>query len=187
MLHWKEWPYSNCPRCQAPEESTTHVWRCPDPAEANSLWEKSLRQLKNWMLTQWTPILLAQIICERLSAWRSNTVPTLKATPHSQLVKVLELQDAMGWQSFFEGAPALGWSGYMNLYYNSIGSNRNGRHGLSSIIKKLWNIVWDLWEHQNGVAHDKTDGLTAERPYCNKKFKMNFKKVMPLFHQKCKT
>jgi hypothetical protein len=139
MLHWKEWPNSNCPRCKAPEESTAHVWKYPDPG-ANSLWEKSLRQLKNWMLTQRTPILLAQIICERLSAWRSNTVPTLKATPHSQLVKVLELQDAMGWQSFFEGAPALGWSGYMDLYYNSIRSNRNGCRWLSSIIKKLWNL-----------------------------------------------
>jgi hypothetical protein len=121
-LHWKEWPNSNCPRCQAPEESTTHVWLCPDP-EANFLWEKSLRQLKNWMLTQRTPVLLAQIICERLSAWRSNTIPTLKATPYSQLVKVLKLQDAMGWQSFFEGTPALGWSRYMDLHYNSIGSN----------------------------------------------------------------
>jgi hypothetical protein len=113
------------------------------------------------MLTQWTPVLLAQIICERLSAWRSDTVPTLKATPHSQLVKVLELQDAMGWQSFFEGAPALGWSGYMDLYYNSIWSNRNGHRWLSSFIEKLWNIAWDLWERRNGVAHYKTDRLTA--------------------------
>jgi hypothetical protein len=47
------------------------------------------------------------------------------------------------------------------LYYNSIRSNRNGRRWLSSIIKRLWNIAWDLWEHRNGVAHDKTDGLTA--------------------------
>jgi hypothetical protein len=97
------------------------------------------------MLTQQTPILLAQIICERLSAWRSNTAPTLKATPHSKLVKVLELQDAMQWQAFFEGAPALGWSEYMDLYYNSIRSNRNGHRWLSSsIMKKLWNIAWDL-------------------------------------------
>jgi hypothetical protein len=51
MLCRKEWPNSKCPRCQAPEESTTHVWKCPDP-EANSLWEKSLRKLKYWMLTQ---------------------------------------------------------------------------------------------------------------------------------------
>jgi hypothetical protein len=65
------------------------------------------------------------------------------------------------WQSFFEGAPALGWSGYMDLYYNSIRSNRNGHCWLSSIIKKLWNIAWDLWEHRNRVAHEKTDGLTA--------------------------
>jgi hypothetical protein len=24
------------------------------------------------------------------------------------------------------------------------------------------NTAWDLWEHQNGVAHDKTDGLTVD-------------------------
>jgi hypothetical protein len=45
----------------------------------------------------------------------------------AKLMKILELQDAMGWQPFFEGAPALGWSEYMDLYYNSIRSNINGR------------------------------------------------------------
>jgi hypothetical protein len=118
-------------------------------------------QLKYWILTQWTPILLAQIICEMLAAWTSNTGPTLKATPQFKLVKILKLQDAMGWQPSFEGAPALGWSEYMDLYYNFIRSNRNGHRWLSSIIKKLWNISWDLWEHQNGAAHGKQDGVTA--------------------------
>jgi hypothetical protein len=75
-------------------------------------------------------------------------------------VKVLELQDASYGTAalLVEGAPALGWSGYIDLHYNSIWSNRNGRYWLSSIIKKLWNIAWDLWEHQNGAAHDKQAG-----------------------------
>jgi hypothetical protein len=47
------------------------------------------------------------------------------ATPHSQLVKVLEIQDAMGWQSFFEGAPALGWSGYMDLVVGYLLSSKS--------------------------------------------------------------
>jgi hypothetical protein len=78
----------------------------------------------------------------------------------------------------------LGWSGFMDLYYNSIMSNRNGHRWLSSIIKKLWNIAWDLWEHRNGVAHDKTDGLTA---LLQQELQNEFQKVMPPFHQKCKT
>jgi hypothetical protein len=63
--------------------------------------------------------------------------------------------------AILEGAPAMGWSEYTDLYYNSIRSNRNGHRWLPSILKKIYNVAWDLWEHQNGVASDKQDGLTA--------------------------
>jgi hypothetical protein len=91
----------------------------------------------------------------------------------------------MGWQPFFEGALALGWSEYMDLYYNLRMSNRNGRCWLSSIIKKLWNIAWNLWEHRNGAAHDKQNGLTAA--FLQQEVQNEFQKVTPLFQQKCKT
>ena len=162
MLRRKEWPNSECPRCKAPEETTAHIWKCPHP-EATALWEKSLKKFMLWMLTQQTPLALAKIICDRLSAWRSDTEPTLKAPSLPVWGAALELQDKMGWQSFFEGTPAVGWFKFMDRHYNSRRSNKNGRRWLSAIIKKLWNIAWDLWEHRNGIVHDKQAGMTAAK------------------------
>jgi hypothetical protein len=51
-----------------------------------TLWEKSLKQLKYWMLTQLNPIVLAQIICERLSAWIYNNEPTIIEVSRCRLV-----------------------------------------------------------------------------------------------------
>jgi len=28
------------------------------------------------------------------------------------------------------------------------------KQGTSALIKKLWNTVWDLWEHRNGALHN---------------------------------
>ena len=123
MLRRKEWPNSECPRCKATEETTAHIWKCPH-LEATALWEKSLKKFMLWMLTQQTPLALAKIICDRLLAWRSDTEPTLKAPSLPVWGAALELQDKMGWQSFFEGTPAVGWSKFMDRHYNSRRSNK---------------------------------------------------------------
>jgi hypothetical protein len=58
----------------------------------------------------------------------------------------------------------------MDQHYTRIRSRKNGKRWTTMLIKKLWNVAWDQWEHRNGILHDtdhhllsqKTDRLIAE-------------------------
>ena len=34
---------------------------------------------------------------------------------------------------------------------------------ITSLILKLWNVSWDLWEHRNGIVHDKQNNRQHEQ------------------------
>ena len=46
-------------------------------------------------------------------------------------------------------------------YLQQIGSRRTGKHWVIELIKKLWHIAWDLWEHRNGILH-KQNNISLE-------------------------
>jgi hypothetical protein len=37
----------------------------------------------------------------------------------------------------------------------------SGYRWLSALICKLWQVAWDMWEHRNGIFHDKERGQAA--------------------------
>jgi hypothetical protein len=39
---------------------------------------------------------------------------------------------------------------------------RTGKRWTVALITKLWDIAWDLWEHRNGILHNKQN-LVSER------------------------
>jgi hypothetical protein len=41
-------------------------------------------------------------------------------------------------------------------------SRRTGKWWAISLLKKLWQIAWDLWEHRNGILHNRQNMITAE-------------------------
>jgi len=49
MKQWKLWPTDECPRCYQPED-TQHVWVCKGQ-NSTEVWEKSLNNLRNWMVS----------------------------------------------------------------------------------------------------------------------------------------
>ena len=72
----------------------------------------------------------------------------------------MQNQEAIGWQAFFEGYLACDWAATQQTYYDWVGSRRTGRRWATEIIKKLWNIAWDLWEHRNGYVHSALQPTT---------------------------
>ena len=48
ILRWDEKVINVCPNCNRPDESTTHINRCPDPGR-RSIMEESAKELKKWM------------------------------------------------------------------------------------------------------------------------------------------
>ena len=72
----------------------------------------------------------------------------------------MQAQQLVGWRRFFEGWLVQAWSRHQQQYYDTNKSLRTGRGWTTAIIQKLWNIAWDMWEHRNGILHDKENLIT---------------------------
>jgi hypothetical protein len=60
------------------------------------------------------------------------------------------LQDSVGWQAFLEGGVLLSWAAKQQDYYDWLKKKNTGKRWVTTLIKKLWEISWGLWEHRNG-------------------------------------
>jgi hypothetical protein len=149
MLCWKEWDHDNCPWCGSPEDST-HVWRCSGQ-NTNEVWGRSLSALRSWMAYAHTDPELASLILTSLNNWR-YTVPA--GAPPLRLADLVQYQHTIGWGKFLEGWLSNEWQAIQQRYYDSLCMRRTGRWWTMALIKKLWDIVWDLWEHRNNILHE---------------------------------
>jgi hypothetical protein len=94
-------------------------------------------------------------ICSYLQAWRlGDTLPPVQDfAAIFGLRAAIEAQSSLGWQALLEGCVASDWAAIQQKYYEWIGSRRSGRRWVSMLIRKLWEVAWDLWEHRNGIVH----------------------------------
>jgi hypothetical protein len=159
MFRRKEWDSDKCPRCRQPNENTDHVWKCKQDTE--SLWNKSMETLKQWLLLNKTHPEIASLIINHLQAWRRDDgFPQVKI-PWAK--PAFEAQTGIGWKNFFEGMMSQEWQEVQKFYFTRIGSKRSPKRWTSALIRKLWQIAWDLWEHRNGFVHEREAGLVSEQ------------------------
>jgi hypothetical protein len=143
-----------CPRCDE-EETAEHVWRCQH-TEAKQKWEQHMQELRRLLNQLLTPTTITNVIIEGLNGWR-NGIDTIfnSRTPSG---KMGITQSAVGWKHFFEGRMHKEWKIQMIRYYKEKGERRSGNRWASALIRKMWDTAWDLWEHRNGILHDKSNG-----------------------------
>jgi hypothetical protein len=81
-----------------------------------------------------------------------------------------EQQNDIGWQAMAKGWTAEEWAVIQQEYYKLIGSRKTWKRYLVEIIKKLWLITWDMWEHRNSILHN-TENVHSQtqEAYLNKK------------------
>ena len=106
------------------------------------------------MTKQQTQPNLADVICDRLSAWKLNSDRKVTVLPFLGLQDTVLLQDMVGWQAFLEGTPVRRWAEVQQCYYEWIKSRKSGERWLAALIQKVWDVAWDLWEHRNSIAHE---------------------------------
>ena len=59
------------------------------------------------------------------------------------------------------------------------------------MIKKMWDISWDLWDHWNGIVHDKELSVELEEVNIEIREELRMRCVqlpwdmLPLFRQNC--
>jgi hypothetical protein len=54
------------------------------------------------------------------------------------------------------------WQSIQQKYYSNLGSQRTGKCWVIALLKKSWDIAWDLWQHRNQILHEQENAVTAQ-------------------------
>ena len=80
--------------------------------------------------------------------------PTLSLPFH----EAIRAQDVLGWDKFILGFWPLQWEGAQSQYLQSLQCKLTIKRWIISLIRKLWDIIWDMWEHRNEKLHHSEQG-----------------------------
>jgi hypothetical protein len=94
-------------------------------------------------------------ICERLLAWHSGIPSQAQPEGFPFLRSAVNAQDALGWQTFLEGGLSFDWQFAQQHYFKSLRSMKSGRWWVYALIRKLWTVAWDQWQHRYSTLHER--------------------------------
>jgi hypothetical protein len=140
--------HADCPRCSS-FETTEHVVLCPAPT-AQRQWAASLSHLSTWLTKAHTLPDIRTAILSRLRAWHHGTDLIAPSYTWPGVNDLVLLQDSIGWRTFLEGGILHAWAAKQQDYYDWLQKRNTGKRWITTLIKKLWQISWNMWEHRNG-------------------------------------
>jgi len=146
MVRWKQCTSDVCPRCATPLEDKAHITRCPQE-EAAAVWSTAVTAFTQWMKDEQTDPSIIQAIAEGLAMWRSGTT-TNNDTP------AFQKQSWLGWDAALDGWLTTEWRAQQEQYWSQWQRKKSSKRWATELIKKLWNISWEMCAHRNGVLHD---------------------------------
>jgi hypothetical protein len=155
---WGKRESNSCPHCGLPE-SAQHVWTCQDPS-VSQIWLQSLTKLQRALHKINTDPDLVNAIILYLNSWRNNS--SLRDITKDTLINLLQAQETIGAQQFFEGWIHKEWEILQHHYYQSIDSRRSSKRWTIALITKLWEVAWDLWDFRNDVFHHNRNLATED-------------------------
>jgi hypothetical protein len=154
MKLWKQRVIDNCPKCREPNETTTHVLQCKSEA-TNAIWEKSLESLEGWLRENNTCPDIKRLLLQILNQWRlGQVVQNITDIEFESCEGVFRAQKEIGWRQLMGGCLSFEWAKAQEDYFKWIGIRRTGERWVTELIKKLWDIAWDLWEDRNKALHN---------------------------------
>jgi len=149
MQRWKFRSTAECPRCHDQQEDKYHLLSCPDTA-ARERWEKSMKELESWLRDENTDRQIRNQLMGYLRNWNSQDAP--ETTPGNPI----HTQDDIGKQYIWDGWLSKEWREQQDQAWKRLRSWKSSRRWTSELIKKLWNVAWDMWEQRNDALHDST-------------------------------
>ena len=93
---------------------------------------------------------LHRAIISRLRAWRSDEAFQVPPYTWPGVNDLICDQDQVGWGTFMEGGIVQNWAAKQQEYYTWLQKRNTGKRWTTLLIKKLWEISWDMWEQRNG-------------------------------------
>jgi hypothetical protein len=151
---WRQQDHSNCPRCLQPNETAIHCITCAQ-LSATDLWYSHIQELHQWMLDSKGQPELVEVICSSLSCWRNNIpYPYFTNNPMGKLQAAIIDQHRLGWHRILYGIWSTQWIPIQQQHLLAIGSKKSAFLWMTKIQKRIWEVMYALWEHRNQVLHE---------------------------------
>jgi hypothetical protein len=155
----------NCPRCQQPHENNDHILQCQQLG-AQEQWIQSLQNLEINLCRLQAPPNLPTALISLLDSWRNKQRFQVNPAWDTVTRSMIKAQQLIGGKLTLEGCIHSSWKDTMHQYLSGLSSKVNGERFVTSIIKHLWQIAWDMWDHRNKVLHESDTneallGITA--------------------------
>jgi len=148
MARWKQRSTAECPRCRISPEDKAHIFQCQQE-DAATQWNEALDSLQKWMKDEKSDPILTEELIKGLMAWRSGLTAPGSTTASQQ-------QGILGWDVVLDGWLSIEWRAQQETYWSNWRRRKSSKRWVSELVKKLWNVSWDMWDHQNGILHSST-------------------------------
>lgn len=152
MQQWGLRYEGNCPFCNNPNETTTHILTCRH-VDSLAVWNEALHKFTQKTFGNHTCWYLHLAIYSELNTWRHGTnYPSLELYPPLLQIAVID-QRQIGWKNFLEGLISKRWRQYVDLQYQQEGDGRSTSKFITSLLAGLWTCLFDIWEGRNKQLH----------------------------------
>ena len=78
------------------------------------------------------------------------------------ILAVSRAQWEAGPHAFAEGLLVKGWEDLQAAHIQATESKRDPSRWITELIKKLWNVSWDMWDSRNGEVHKNKNTRKAQ-------------------------
>jgi hypothetical protein len=145
----KEIETNSCPFCQEPE-TVEHIYKCKH-SSVTELWDKAMHELEEYLNTIQTDPNITKQLIQGIHMWRNNV-------PLIQEPMIID-QHNIGWNGIMEGVMGQHWAEEQEWYKQQHPEAKSGQQWAQLVIRRLWKIAWDLWQHRNEMEHKNDQQL----------------------------
>jgi hypothetical protein len=158
LQRYRHQNHSDCPRCGVSGETTAHIIQCQESG-AKSLWRNGIKSLEGWMLDNQGHPEMTRIICRQLQNWQMKREDPHLTPSEGTLILACQQQQKIGWFNFIQGFLSLQWRVCQAEHLIRTKSKKSAILWMSRFQKRLFQIVWDLWDHRNKLLHGAGDRM----------------------------
>jgi len=109
--------------------------------------EKSLMQLEDWLKNEGMDINIRIQLMKALQTWNSPDDMNNNQEP------LMGKQNSIRKQCIWNIWLSIEWRKQQDQIWKQLQSCKSSKHWTTEIIKKLWNMAWDMWEQRNEALH----------------------------------
>lgn len=116
---------------------------------------------------------LKNTFIQHLNHWHKGKEIYL-TTSNRAMRSAIDHQNKIGWNNVPLGLISSFWNEVQEQHHTHMKYKYTlGKRWVVELIKKCWMILWDMWDHRNGILHSQT--TTAEKKKEERKINQQIK------------